>query len=178
MSKFVKLALILIIFSACSKLVKKDDLSILGPEGEKVAYKVELAVTNEELGKGLMDRKSLAPNSGMLFDLRTVKEPISMWMKDTYISLDMVFIDKYGTIFWIYENAEPMSTMLILPPEIPAAVLEVNAGDAQKFNIRVGDTVKHPWFINQAPATNAAAEAPAEETAPVDEQPVNTESFE
>jgi len=164
MSKFVKLALIILIFSACSKMVKKDDLSILGPEGEKAAYKVEIASTKQELETGLMNRDSLAENSGMLFDLRQFNEPISMWMKDTRISLDMIFIDQDGNIFWIYENAQPMSTTLILPPFQPAAVLEVNAGDAKKFNIKVGDVVKHKWFANKNPIVQPAptSEAPAE----------------
>ena len=109
-----------------------------------------------------MNRPVLAEDSGMLFDLRPIKEPVSMWMKDTKISLDMIFIDKDGSIFWIYENAEPMSTTLILPPYNPAAVLEVNAGDAKKYNIRVGDVIKYKWFANAAPVKAVASEPVAE----------------
>lgn len=174
MSKFVKLALIILIFSACSKFVKKDDLSILGIEGQKVAYKVEVATTKQELETGLMNRDSLDENSGMLFDLRPVKEPVSMWMKDTKISLDMIFIDQDGSIFWIYENAKPMSTTLIVPPFSPAAVLEVNAGDVKKFNIKVGDIIKHKWFAGKTPAVSPIADAPVAETAPAEETPAET----
>ena len=146
MRNFIKLALVVVLFAACSKLVKKDDLAVVGQDGEKVAYKVELAVTKSEMEKGLMNRQSLDANSGMLFDLRAVKSRVSMWMKDTQIALDMLFIDQDGSIFWIYENAEPMSTTLILPPFVPAAVLEINAGDVKKYNIKVGDVVRHKWF--------------------------------
>ena len=172
MQKFIKLAMIVAMFAACSKVVKKDDLSILGPEGEKAAYKVELAVTEAEMEKGLMNRTSLDANSGMIFDLRPykdLKEPISMWMKDTKIPLDMVFIDKDGSIFWIYENAEPDSTQLIIPPFNPTAVLELNAGDVQKFNIRVGDVVRHAWFPADTQPTMQAEEASAVEAPAVEE---------
>ena len=84
MSKFVKLFAVALLLTACSK--KDDKLSELvfmtsdGP----VTYQIETAVTKDEMSRGLMERKSLAENSGMLFVLEG-QEEIAMWMKDTYI---------------------------------------------------------------------------------------------
>ena len=144
MSKFVKLFAVALLLTACSK--KDDKLSELvfmtsdGP----VTYQIETAVTKDEMSRGLMERKSLAENSGMLFVLEG-QEEIAMWMKDTYIPLDMVFVNQDGKIVWIYKNAEPMSTRLIRPQtqEPLSAVIEINAGDIEKNGIKVGDTVQH-----------------------------------
>lgn len=144
MSKFVKLFTVALLLTACSK--KDDKLSELvfmtsdGP----VTYQVETAVTKDEMSRGLMERKSLAENSGMLFALQGQQE-IAMWMQDTYIPLDMVFVNQDGKIVWIYQNAEPMSTRLIRPQtqEPLSAVIEINAGDVEKNGIKVGDTVQH-----------------------------------
>lgn len=146
MSKFFKVAFMIMLAAACSKFDNRDDLSIVNDDTEKAAFKVELAQTDEEMRTGLMNREKLDANSGMLFNLGNLNVPTAMWMKDTKIPLDMLFIDKDGTIFWIYENAEPESTKLIVAPFPAFAVLEVNAGDVAKYNIKIGDTVKHEWF--------------------------------
>ena len=91
-----------------------------------------------------MERKTLAENSGMIFVLQGQTE-IAMWMKDTYIPLDMVFVNNDGKIVWLYENAEPMSTKLIRPQtnEPLSAVIEINGGDIAKNGLKIGDTVQH-----------------------------------
>jgi uncharacterized membrane protein (UPF0127 family) len=109
------------------------------------AFSVELATNNAELERGLMFRKSLPEGQGMLFDFK-VDQPVSFWMHNTYIPLDMIFVNGRGRIAHIVENATPMSDKLI-PSEYPVrAVLEVIAGTADKLGIAVGDQVTGSIF--------------------------------
>jgi uncharacterized membrane protein (UPF0127 family) len=108
-------------------------------------FSVEMATTEEEKTTGLMYRKELADGKGMLFDFSPEQE-VSMWMKNTYISLDMIFIRADGRILRIAENTEPMSTRIIPSRGSAKAVLEVIAGTAQKYGIAPGDRVGHPLF--------------------------------
>lgn len=166
MPKIFKIAMMLLAVVACSKFDKRDDLTITDINGEKVAYKVELAQTKEEMSTGLMNREDLDENSGMLFALGSLgaNSRSAMWMKDTKISLDMLFIDEEGMIFWIYENAEPESEKLIVPPYPAYSVLEVNAGDVKKHGIKIGDMVRHEWFKEViTPEEIAKTEAVAED---------------
>ncbi|WP_369723812.1 DUF192 domain-containing protein [Bradyrhizobium sp. LLZ17] len=109
------------------------------------AFSVEMATTDEEKQTGLMYRKELADGKGMLFDFNP-EQQISMWMKNTYVSLDMIFIRADGRILRIAENTEPLSTKIISSQGPARAVLEVPAGTAQKYGIRPGDRVGHPLF--------------------------------
>lgn len=108
-------------------------------------FSVEMATTEEEKTTGLMYRKELPDGKGMLFDF-SPEQQISMWMKNTYISLDMIFIRADGRILRIAENTEPMSTNIISSGGLAKGVLEVIAGTAQKYGIRPGDRVAHPLF--------------------------------
>jgi uncharacterized membrane protein (UPF0127 family) len=108
-------------------------------------FTVEMATTAEEKETGLMNRKELADGKGMLFDF-SPEQQISMWMKNTYISLDMIFIRADGRILRIAENTEPMSTKIISSGGLARGVLEVPAGTAQKYGIAPGDRVAHPLF--------------------------------
>jgi uncharacterized protein len=108
-------------------------------------FSVEMATTSEEKEKGLMYRKELADGKGMLFDF-SPEQPISMWMKNTYISLDMIFIRADGRILRIAENTEPESTAIISSGGLARGVLEVPAGTAKKYGISPGDRVSHPLF--------------------------------
>lgn len=166
MKNIIKLFMAVAVLAACSPKNDKSDLNILTQDG-KITYKVEEARTVPELEKGLMFREKLDADSGMIFDLSKV-EHTAMWMKNTKIPLDMIFIEPDGNIFWIYENAQPESLTLIIPPFPAAAVLEVNAGDVQKHNIKPGDKVEHEFF---APATEEALtkEEMTEDEAPVEE---------
>ena len=119
-------------------------LEIVTKNGVQV-FSVEMATTEEEKQTGLMYRKELADGKGMLFDFKPEQE-VSMWMKNTYVSLDMIFIRADGRILRIAENTEPLSTKIISSQGPARAVLEVVAGTAQKYGIRPGDRVGHPLF--------------------------------
>src|SRR6186997_1879550 len=119
-------------------------LEIVTKNGVHV-FAVEMATTEEEKATGLMYRKELPDGKGMLFDF-SPEQQISMWMKNTYISLDMIFIRADGRILRIAENTEPLSTRIISSGGLAKGVLEVIAGTAQKYGIQPGDRVAHPLF--------------------------------
>ena len=119
-------------------------LEIATKSGVQV-FSVEIATTEEEKTTGLMYRKQLADGKGMLFDFSPEQE-VSMWMKNTYIPLDMIFIRADGRILRIAENTEPLSTRIIPSGGLAKGVLEVIAGTAQKYGIAPGDQVAHPLF--------------------------------
>jgi uncharacterized membrane protein (UPF0127 family) len=108
-------------------------------------FSVEMATTEEEKTTGLMYRKELPDGKGMLFDF-SPEQQVSMWMKNTYVSLDMIFIRADGRILRIAENTEPLSTKIISSGGLAKGVLEVVAGTAQKYGIQAGDRVAHPLF--------------------------------
>ena len=165
MSRFWKLFLFVFAVAACSKgESSNDNLWIVTLDGKTIPYKVEFAQTPDELRSGLMSRQNLPAETGMLFDLSKVRVQTAMWMKDTLIPLDMLFADKDGTIYWIYENAEPQSTKLIVAPYPATGVLEVNGGDVAKYGIKIGDNIRHPMFKEK---TEPTAVSPAAEVAKV-----------
>jgi uncharacterized membrane protein (UPF0127 family) len=108
-------------------------------------FSVEIAKTDVERATGLMYRKELADGRGMLFDF-TPEQQVSMWMKNTFVSLDMVFITGDGRVLRIAENTEPQSLKIISSGGPARAVLEVVAGTAKKYGIAPGDQVVHPLF--------------------------------
>lgn len=110
-----------------------------------VVFKVEIAVTGEERERGLMYRTELAPDAGMLFDF-DVPQPVYMWMKNTYIPLDMLFIRADGRVARIVENTTPLSTETISSGEPVLAVLELAGGTAKARGLAVGDKVEHRFF--------------------------------
>lgn len=119
-------------------------LEIVTKSGVHV-FSVEVATTEEEKQTGLMYRKELADGKGMLFDF-SPEQQVSMWMKNTFISLDMIFIRADGRILRIAENTEPQSTRIIASGGLAKGVLEVIAGTAKKYGIEPGDRVAHPLF--------------------------------
>jgi uncharacterized membrane protein (UPF0127 family) len=109
------------------------------------AFTVEIADDDAARTKGLMFRKALPEGTGMLFDFQR-EQDVSFWMKNTYISLDMIFIRGDGRILRIAENTEPLSTSLIPSGGPVLAVLEVIAGTARKYGLAPGDRVAFPIF--------------------------------
>ena len=174
MSKFIKVFAMLLMVAACSEKDNGDELVIADAEGNKVVYKVELAQTRDELATGLMNRTSLDKDAGMVFDLSEFTDvPTAMWMKDTKIALDMIFIDRDGMIYWVFENAAPDSVKLIVAPYPAYAVLEVNAGDIKAKGIEIGDMVTYRIF--GAEEENAAAAPDAENAEDAAEAEESTE---
>ena len=109
------------------------------------SFAVEMATTEAEREKGLMFRKELPEGRGMLFDFHRDQE-VGFWMQNTYIPLDMIFIQGDGRILRIEANTEPLSTKIIPSNGPVRAVLEVIGGTAEKLGIVPGDRVASPIF--------------------------------
>nr|WP_246529467.1 DUF192 domain-containing protein [Microvirga zambiensis] len=122
-----------------------EQLSISSQGGQRQSFRVEVARNDADRAQGLMFRRAMPADQGMLFDFGRV-EPVSMWMQNTYLPLDMLFIRSDGTIARIAANTEPLSTRTIPSGEPVLAVLELNAGTAAKLGIKPGDRVEHPVF--------------------------------
>jgi uncharacterized membrane protein (UPF0127 family) len=125
----------------------RSSLVIATAGGREIKFDVDLALDDVHRSHGLMFRKKLGPYEGMLFDFFQ-EMPVSFWMKNTLIPLDMLFIAADGTIKHIAANAVPMSTDTI-PSQFPVrAVLEINGGSAALLGIKPGDKVRHAIFGN------------------------------
>ncbi|MBZ6075050.1 DUF192 domain-containing protein [Microvirga puerhi] len=122
-----------------------EALTIQAQGGQRQAFQVEVARNDADRAQGLMFRRSMPADHGMLFDFGRV-EPVAMWMQNTYLPLDMLFIRPDGTIARIAANTEPLSTRTIPSGEPVLAVLELNAGTASRLGIKPGDRVEHPLF--------------------------------
>lgn len=115
-------------------------------DGKTHEFDVEIAKTPVDLQMGLMFRKEMAPDHGMLFQLHKQPRRTSFWMKNTYIPLDIIFIAEDGRIVNIHRKAEPHSLQSIPSVEPCTGVIEINGGRADELGIKVGDTVIHPYF--------------------------------
>ena len=108
-------------------------------------FSVEVMRTEAQREMGLMFRRYLPANRGMLFDFKTV-QPVMMWMKDTYLPLDMVFVSQKGIVTSIAENTEPLSERIIPSGGPVYAVVELNAGTAARIDLKPGDRVVQAVF--------------------------------
>lgn len=108
--------------------------------GKRLSFKVGVARTSDEHNQGLMYRLSMPVDEGMLFEFERAVQ-IAMWMKNTYISLDMIFIDEDGIIVDIAKSTTPHSEEPITSAQEILAVLEINGGLSDRFGIRLGDRV-------------------------------------
>lgn len=124
---------------------KHSTLSIETADGVRHPFDIELALTQAQQTQGLMFREHLAADAGMLFYHRhdTVA---TMWMRNTILPLDMLFIAADGRIVDIVERTVPQSLTTISAGRPVRAVLEVNAGTARRLAIHTGDRVIHPLF--------------------------------
>ncbi len=122
-----------------------EPLQVVGAQGKTANFQVEFVDTPKSRERGLMHRKSLAPNAGMLFDFKT-ERPVAFWMKNTFIPLDLIYIRADGRILSITRNARPHD-LSPLPSGGPVrAVLEIPGGRAAQLDIWPGDRVRHRIF--------------------------------
>ena len=133
--------------AALASPTKRETIKIVTASGPQ-RFQVEIADTPEMNAKGLMFRRSLRPRHGMLF-LYEFPQEITMWMRNTYISLDMLFIKENGRIHRISSQTEPFSEALIPSGGKVTAVLEIGGGEAARLGVRKGDLVVHSHFSNK-----------------------------
>ena len=116
----------------------------IGTATGRHVFQVEIVNNDATRERGLMDRRFMAADHGMLFEFDR-EAPVSFWMKNTYIPLDMIFIAPSGVVTHI-ANAEPLSERVIPSAGPCIAVLELNGGMAASIGLKVGDKVRHPFF--------------------------------
>jgi len=122
---------------------EREELIIQQQSGKTHRFTVELALTAEQRAQGLMFRESMAADEGMLFDFGEMR-PVAMWMQNTPLPLDMLFIQPNGTISHIHKKAVPFSRTIIDSRGPVAFVLELNGGRADALGIRPGDRIVSP----------------------------------
>jgi uncharacterized protein len=144
---FMAIVLMLASLAATAMAEVKTSPLVIDTEGGARRFTVEFAATAEEQAQGLMFRRTLAADAGMLFDLGGTR-PATFWMKNTLIPLDMLFISADGRIADIHERAVPLSEAMIESKAPVRAVLELNGGTAARLGIHEGDVVHHPLFGN------------------------------
>jgi uncharacterized protein len=127
---------------ACALAGEKGTIVFKTETGEH-SFDIEVMTTFGERARGLMFRRSLPAKSGMLF-VYDRPQAATMWMKNTYIPLDMVFIAEGGAVHRIEANTEPFSTALIPSEGDIIAVLELNAGAAARIGLKPGDQAIYP----------------------------------
>lgn len=177
MLKYAKLFLAALLLVSCSSEEEPKPMSplLIQTANGDIRFSVEVAQTPEELQKGLMHRTNLGFTNGMIFSIYPVR-PTAMWMKNTKIPLDMLFIAPDATISLIKENAEPMSEELIISRDPVRAVLEINAGQVKRHGIKIGDKVNHMLLNNmldtRTPGPDNGINAPKELAAPQADIPV------
>ncbi len=141
-----------------------DPIIIETDEGP-VEFIAEIADTEASRQRGMMFRESMAPNAAMLFDFE-VEQPVAIWMANTLISLDILYVRADGTIAKIIAHAQPLSRRS-LPSDFPVlAVIEIAGGRAGELGIAPGNLVRHAlfgtWESGEAAAQDADDDAPDE----------------
>ena len=126
---------------------KKSTIEIKTNKGD-YTFLVELALSPSQKSYGLMYRQSMPENHGMLF-IYDKPQVATMWMKNTYIPLDMVFIKSDGIIENIIQRTTPHSLDVLSATNKVRSVLELNAGTISKLGIKAGDEVIHDIFVNR-----------------------------
>jgi uncharacterized membrane protein (UPF0127 family) len=120
-------------------------LAIKSAAGKVVNFKIWTADTEQREQQGLMFIRDMDEHAGMLF-MFPQNQRVSMWMKNTYISLDLLFLNARGKIDYIAAGATPLSEAIIGPPTPEYAVLELKGGACERLGIKVGDVVLHKNF--------------------------------
>jgi uncharacterized protein len=136
----------LLISSASLAAELPRDVVLVEAGASQYRFEVEIADDPVERAEGLMYRRSLADNAGMLF-LYPKPQPVEFWMKNTPLSLDIVFVREDGTIAHIAESTTPMSEQLIPSGEPVRAVLEVKAGTMRLLGVTAGDRLRNATYF-------------------------------
>lgn len=123
----------------------RSALTIHSASGQGHVFRVWIADTPERQQQGLMFVRDLPADEGMLFVNRQPR-PSGMWMKNTYIALDMLFVDERGRIVRIFERTVPHSLEVLESGQPVKAVLELRGGEVIRRGLRVGDRIDHPAF--------------------------------
>lgn len=123
-----------------------EELSITTAGGQAHSFRVHVADTPESRRRGLMFVTRMAPDEGMLFDFGR-SGPVSMWMKNTPLSLDMLFVEADGRILRIERETTPLSTQTVPSGGNVLAVVELLAGTTEKLGIEAGDRIGHRLFV-------------------------------
>lgn len=145
-------SLALFLFLGACARAEEGELVVETKDGTNHTFEIELALTPEEMARGLMYRTDLADGAGMLF-FYPACEPAAFWMKNTLIPLDMIFIEADGRIARIAQMTVP-ETLDVHQSGVPVnGVLEVKGGLTQRLGIAAGDHVRHPWFGEGGKAT-------------------------
>ncbi|MBV9824487.1 MAG: DUF192 domain-containing protein [Alphaproteobacteria bacterium] len=126
----------------------KAELSVVTASGPQ-KFTVEVATSPAQMEQGLMFRRNMAADAGMIFDFNP-PSPAAMWMKNTIIPLDMLFVDAQGRVVDVHERAVPESLDTIGGTKLVRAVIELNGGTAARLGIKPGDRVIFPQFFGNA----------------------------
>jgi uncharacterized membrane protein (UPF0127 family) len=140
----IVLAMLSAPFLSPASAMRRESLKLLTAQGER-AIEVEITETPEEKAQGLMFRSKLADTSGMLFFYERPQE-ITMWMRNTYIPLDMVFIRANGVVHRIEAHTVPLSEDIVASRGEVTACLELAGGAAERLGLKPGDRVEHRYF--------------------------------
>ncbi|SHI89132.1 hypothetical protein SAMN05444000_103302 [Shimia gijangensis] len=124
---------------------REDSIMVRGDWG-MAKFRVGVADTPEERAQGLMNRESLSAGAGMLFVFEKT-EPVSFWMENTLIPLDMIFISENGVVAHVHHNAKPLDRTPVSSKHPVRYVLEIKGGLAQAMRIGEGSQLRHPSFL-------------------------------
>ena len=139
---YILAGLIALSAGAADAACRSDRVDLRGEFGQ-ARFRVEVADDNAERATGLMRRPSMPAGHGMLFVYDT-PGPVSFWMRNTLIPLDMIFMDESGTVTRVHENARPLDETPIDGGDDVSIVLEINGGLARQIGIAEGAELRHP----------------------------------
>lgn len=140
------LTFLLVLTSLAAGAFERSSLTIQRQDGERFRFAVELALTPNERAQGLMYREALADDAGMLF-IYEREQPVTMWMRNTLVPLDMLFLAGDGTIVNLAQDTTPLSETHISSGRPVKAVLEVPAGTVLRLRLAPGDRVLHALLL-------------------------------
>lgn len=147
-SRLLRVLVVVIAFPAAAEdevTFSRDTLDVVTTDNRSWTFQVDLAVTPTQRSRGLMFRETMADDEGMLF-LYVREAPRSFWMKNTFLPLDIIFLDRHGIIVSIAADARPLDETTIHSGAPAAGVLEVLAGTSRRLGLEPGDRVIHRAF--------------------------------